>query len=227
VRHADAASAFHAQLNLSNASHQVHACRVTCGHTGSHSNRLALLLAAQHSLHGALTATTATAAGGGANEAPRLTRGDVSSLLQLLVPGFPLASVKQAWSSAVAIQGCEWWCCGGGRRRWRACATHDSGVPQLTPSVSCAGCTHTPCGLPPAGLDLQDEQQGGGSAPCPAADGSSSDSGRAGHPPAQERVQLRVFRQCFEVTLVYERYLMALRETAFDADTKQCERMHT
>lgn len=44
---------------------------------------------------------TPTAAAG------RLSIGDVHSLLLMLCPDFPLAAVKNAWSSAVAIQACK------------------------------------------------------------------------------------------------------------------------
>lgn len=40
-------------------------------------------------------------------QAGRLSLGDVQSLLLLLCPDFPLATVKNAWSPAVAIQTCE------------------------------------------------------------------------------------------------------------------------
>lgn len=40
-------------------------------------------------------------------QAGKLSLGDVHSLLLLLCPDFPLVAVKNAWSSAVAIQTCK------------------------------------------------------------------------------------------------------------------------
>jgi hypothetical protein len=41
------------------------------------------------------------------NAAGRLSFGDVHSLLQLLCPDFPSSVLKNAWSSAVAVQECK------------------------------------------------------------------------------------------------------------------------
>lgn len=62
--------------------------------TGTHHNRKAFLAAAQRSLLPL-------------NTAGQLAFGDFHSLLQLLCPDFPASVVKNAWSSAVAIQECE------------------------------------------------------------------------------------------------------------------------
>lgn len=64
--------------------------------SGTHFNRKCFLVSAQRSLG----PFSAGAAG-------RLSFGDAHSLLQLLCPDFPAAVVKNAWSSAVAVQECE------------------------------------------------------------------------------------------------------------------------
>lgn len=67
---------------------------------GTHFNRKCFLVAAQRCL-----APLSSAAG-------RLSFGDAHSLLQLLCPDFPASVLKNAWSSAVAVQECESCCCG-------------------------------------------------------------------------------------------------------------------
>jgi hypothetical protein len=64
--------------------------------SGTHFNRKCFLASAQRSL-GPISA----------GAAGRLSFGDAHSLLQLLCPDFPAAVVKNAWSSAVAVQECE------------------------------------------------------------------------------------------------------------------------
>ncbi|KAF6265558.1 hypothetical protein COO60DRAFT_862401 [Scenedesmus sp. NREL 46B-D3] len=65
--------------------------------TGTHHNRKVFLACARRVL-------APTAAAG------RLSMGDVHSLLLLLCPDFPLACVKNAWSSAAALQACTHAC---------------------------------------------------------------------------------------------------------------------
>jgi hypothetical protein len=61
---------------------------------GTHFNRQCFLVTAQRSL------APLAAAG-------RLSFGDMHSLLQLLCPDFPTSVLKNAWSSAVAVQECK------------------------------------------------------------------------------------------------------------------------
>jgi hypothetical protein len=61
---------------------------------GTHFNRKCFLVAAQRCL-------------APCNAAGRLSFGDVHSLLQLLCPDFPPSVLKNAWSSAVAVQECK------------------------------------------------------------------------------------------------------------------------
>lgn len=160
---------------------------------GTHFNRKCFLASAQRSL----SPVSAGAAG-------RLSFGDTHSLLQLLCPDFPAAVVKNAWSSAVAVQECE-------------SHTNSPSVGTLCRLLQYMIQWVTSVFATVTGVDYQqDKQQQQPDRTPQQAAGTQQE-----HPPAP-LVQFAVFWQCLQVTFLHEHCLLLIRREAFDRD-KKCE----